>query len=407
MSAAIDRVVVVGGGLAGGTAAFALREAGFEGAVTLVAEEPHLPYERPPLSKAYLRGEENAEAFVVRPEAAYDDEGVTLILGRRAMTIDRTERTVELDGGERLAYDRLILATGAAPRALAGGAHLPGVHVLRTLDDAEAIRSALGAADRVVVVGGGWIGAEVAASLRQLGATVTLVTNLPRPLERVLGSEIGEVYAGLHREHGVELVAGHVAGIVGEERASAVQLSDGRRLPADLVVVGVGVTPRIELARRADLAIAEGGVAVDARLQSSDPAIYAAGDIAAADHPRLGRRLRIEHWDNAKRQGRAAARNAIGFDEPYDRTPYFFSDQYDLGIEVRGLPPPGADVVIRGDPASRSFVAFWVQDGRVAAALNANVWDAGKELAALVKDAAEVDPKRLADPGMPMSAVAA
>ena len=175
MSAAIDRVVVVGGGLAGGTAAFALREAGFEGAVTLVAEEPHLPYERPPLSKAYLRGEENAEAFVVRPQAAYDDEGVTLILGRRAMTIDRTERTVELDGGERLAYDRLILATGAAPRALAGGAHLPGVHVLRTLDDAEAIRSALGAADRVVVVGGGWIGAEVAASLRQLGATVTLV----------------------------------------------------------------------------------------------------------------------------------------------------------------------------------------------------------------------------------------
>jgi 3-phenylpropionate/trans-cinnamate dioxygenase ferredoxin reductase subunit len=406
MTASIDRVVVVGGGLAGGTAAFALREAGFEGEVTLVAEEPHLPYERPPLSKGYLRGEEGTDAFLVRPEAAYDDEGVRLLSGRRALTIDRADRTVELDAGERLAYDRLILATGAGPRTLAGGAHLPGVHVLRTLDDADAIRSAVEGADRVVVVGGGWIGAEVAASLRQLDARVTLVTNLARPLERVLGPEIGDVYAGIHREHGVELVSGHVAGILGDERATGVQLSDGRTVPGDLVVVGVGVVPRIELARRAGLDVADGGVAVDDRLRTSDPAIYAAGDIAAAEHSRLGRRLRIEHWDNAKRQGRAAARNALGLDEAYDRMPYFFSDQFDLGIEVRGLPDPGADLVIRGDLASRAFLAFWLRDGRVTAALNANVWDAGKELSALVRDAAELDPGHLADPARPARPVA-
>jgi 3-phenylpropionate/trans-cinnamate dioxygenase ferredoxin reductase subunit len=361
MSGAVDRVVVVGGGLAGGTAAFALREAGFTGSVSLVAEEPHVPYERPPLSKAYLRAEEGTDAFRVRPEAAYDDEGITLLRGRRALTVDRADRTVELDHGERLAYDRLILATGATPRTLAGASHLPGVLVLRTLDDADAIRSAAGTADRVVVVGGGWIGGEVAASLRQLGAHVTLVTNLARPLERVLGPQIGDVF----------------------------------------------VVPRIELARRAGLATAEGGVAVDDRLRSSDPAIYAAGDIAAAQHPRLDRRLRIEHWDNAKRQGRTAARNAIGFDEPYDRMPYFFSDQFDLGIEVRGLPLPGAGVVIRGDLASRTFVAVWLEGGRVVAALNANVWDAGKELSALVRQAAEVDPERLANRDVPMSLVAA
>ena len=408
MSAAIDRVVVLGGGLAGGTAAFALREAGFTGSVTLVADEPHLPYERPGLSKAYLRGEEPVEKLLVRPEADYDLEGVTLLSGHRAVAVDRTDRTVEMDDGERLPYDRLILATGATPRRLVTrDKDLPGIHLLRTLDDADAIRAAVAAADRVVVIGGGWIGSEVAASLRQLGADVTLVTNLPRPLERALGPEIGDVIADLHREHGVKLVTGQVTGVIGEERVGGVRLGDARTVDADLVVAGVGVVPRIELVLGSGLETAEGGVAVDERLQTSDPSIYAAGDVAAAQHPRLGRRLRIEHWDNAKRQGRVAARNAIGLDEPYDRMPYFFSDQFDLGIEVRGLPSPDAEVVIRGDVASRTFIAFWMEGGRVTAALNANVWDAGKELAAMVRQGAEVDVRRLTDPQVPMSLVAA
>jgi 3-phenylpropionate/trans-cinnamate dioxygenase ferredoxin reductase component len=408
VTADVERVVVLGGGLAGGTAAFALREAGFAGEVTLVGDEPHLPYERPPLSKAYLRGEEPAEKALVKAAGDYAEQDIALLRGRRALTIDRDGRSVELDDGRRLAYDRLILATGATPRRLAAlDADLLGVHYLRTIDDADALRAAVATADRVVVVGGGWIGSEVAASLRQIGASVTLVTNLPNPLERVLGPEVAGAFGELHRERGVELVTGHVAGVVGTDRASGVRLSDGRILPADLVVAGVGVVPRLELALRAGLETSDGGVAVDDRLRSSDPAIFAAGDVAAAFNPRLGRRLRVEHWDNAKRQGRGAARNAIGLDEAYDRIPYFYSDQFDLGIEVRGLPDPADEVVVRGDPRTRTFLAFWLHDGRIAAALNANTWDAGKELATLVRQGATVDAGRLADLGVPIEAVAA
>jgi 3-phenylpropionate/trans-cinnamate dioxygenase ferredoxin reductase subunit len=408
VTASVGRVVVIGGGLAGGTAAFALREAGFDGGVTLVGDERHLPYERPPLSKGYLRGDDPAENAFVRAAGEYESSDIALIRGHRALTLDRGSRHVALDDGRRLSFDRLIMATGATPRRLAvANADLPGVHVLRTLDDADAIRSAIPSAERVAVVGGGWIGSEVAASLRQMGAGVTLVTNLPRPLERVLGAEIGESVAQLHRENGVEIVTGHVAAIVGDERAEGVRLSDGRTVAADLVVAGVGVVPRIELALRAGLETAEGGISVDQHLRTSDPAIFAAGDIAAAQHPRLGRRLRIEHWDNAKRQGRAAARNALGLEEPYDRMPYFFSDQFDLGIEVRGLPSSSDEVVIRGDLGARTFLAFWLAEGRVTAAMNANIWDAGKELGAMVREGTAVDRRRLADASLPMSPVAA
>jgi 3-phenylpropionate/trans-cinnamate dioxygenase ferredoxin reductase subunit len=382
----VDRAVIIGAGLAGASAAFALREAGFEGAVTLLGDERHQPYERPPLSKGYLRGEERAEKAHVRPALDYADAGIALRLGARAVTIDRTDHAVRLADGTVLPYDRLLLGTGAAPRNLAvPGADLPGVMTLRTLDDADAIRTAAEHAERVVVVGGGWIGSEVAASLRQLGRQVTLVVNGSQPLERVLGREVATIYGKLHRDNGVEILSGRVTGIEGASRVTGVRLERGTVLPAQLVVAGVGAVPRLELARRAGLAISGDGVAVDERLRSSDPSIFAAGDIAAAWHPRYERRLRVEHWDNAREQGAAAARNMLGADEPYTRVPYFYSDQFDLGMEYRGYAPDWDEVLLSGDVDRREFLAFWIRDGRVVAGMNANLWDAAAGVAALVE----------------------
>jgi NADPH-dependent 2,4-dienoyl-CoA reductase/sulfur reductase-like enzyme len=261
---------------------------------------------------------------------------------------------------------------------------------LRTFDDADAIRAAAERAEQIVVVGGGWIGSEVAASLRQLGHRVTMVVNGSNPLEHVMGREVAAIYGQLHRERGVEIISGRVTGVEGTKQATGVRLDRGTVLPAQLVVVGIGAVPRIELARRAGLAIAHDGVAVDAQLRTSDPAIFAAGDIAAAWHPRYEQRLRIEHWDNAKRQGAAAARNMLDAGEDYARVPYFYSDQYDLGMEYRGYAPEWDEVVLRGQPDERKFVAFWVRDGRVVAGMNANDWDAAKAVSALVAEHAPV-----------------
>jgi 3-phenylpropionate/trans-cinnamate dioxygenase ferredoxin reductase component len=277
------------------------------------------------------------------------------------------------------------------------------VHYLRTAADADALREAAAGATSIAVIGGGWIGSEVAASLRQLGHDVTLISNLPRPLERVLGPEVAEVYRGLHLEHGVKLVHGHVSGLEGDERVAGVTLADGQRVEADLVVVGVGAVPRTKLALRAGLSTAEGGIAVDEFLRSSVPNIYAAGDVAAAWHPRFGRHLRVEHWDNAIHQGKAVAANILGANEPYVRTPYFYSDQFDLGMEYRGLAPQWGEVVIRGDLAAREFHAFWLADGRVIAAMNANLWDDAEGLQQLVESEGRVDRARLADPTVPLA----
>ena len=398
-----DSVVIVGGGLAGANAAFALREQGMEGRVVLVGEEQVAPYERPPLSKEYLRGETPLENAFVRPLADYDAQGIELMRGRRAVTLDPVARKLNLDDGTDLAYDALLIATGSAPRKLdVGRPSLGGVHYLRNAEDADGLREAAATASSIVVIGGGWIGSEVAASLNQLGREVTIISATERLLEVVLGPEIGQVYTDLHLEHGVRVVHGLVTGLDGEANVEAVRLEDGRTFPADLVVIGIGATPRIKLATRGGLETREGGIAVDEYLRSSVPNIYAAGDVAAAWHPRFGRHIRVEHWDNAINQGKTAAANIAGGAEPYNRTPYFYSDQYDLGMEYRGFAPKWGRVVVRGDLAKREFLAFWMADGRVVAAMNANLWESGDELQALVESERRIDPERLADPAEPL-----
>lgn len=400
----LDTVVIAGGGLAGANAAFTLREHGFAGRVVVVSEEDETPYERPPLSKEYLRGEKSLEEIAVRPAIDYDAQGIELLRGRRAVTLDRAIRQLNLDDGTNLVYDALLIATGAAPRKLSSTrAYLAGTHYLRNVGDADTLREAAGEARAMAVIGGGWVGSEVAASLRQLGGDVTLISNLSRPLERVLGQQIADVYREVHLEHGVRLAHGHVSLIEGEDHVDGVRLSDGQRVPADLVVVGVGAAPRIKLATRSGLETNDGAVTVDEYLRSSAPNIYAAGDVAAAWHPRFGRHLRVEHWDNAIRQGRTAAANILGGNEPYARIPYFYSDQFELGMEYRGYAPEWDEVVIRGDVARREFHAFWLADGRVSAAMNVNLWDDGEELQSLVESDERVDPDRLADRSVPLA----
>lgn len=399
-----EHVLIAGGGLAGASAAFALRKRGFGGRVTIVSDESRPPYERPPLSKTYLRGETPLDEAFVRPLAKYAAQGVELLSGRRAVGLDGAARRLTLDDGTALPYDALLLATGSDPRRLeVPGADLPGVHYLRRADNADAIRAAAAAGRAVAVVGGGWIGSEVAASLRQIGQDVTLITSSGRPLERVLGPEVADIYATLHLEHGVRLLAGHVVAVEGTDWVTGLALADGQHLAADLVVLGVGAAPRLELARQAQLELVEGGVRVDADLRTSVPNIYAAGDIAAVWSPRYDRYLRVEHWDNAKRQGTAVAADIIGEGEAYTRTPYFYSDQFELGMEYRGFASAWDRVVIRGDVAKREFLAFWLDDGVVQAAMNANVWDSAKELGRLVGSREPVDAERLADPSFPLA----
>ncbi len=397
--------VIVGAGLAGAVAAATLRSEGFDGSVVLLGAEPHRPYERPPLSKGLLRGESDAEQAFVHDSAFYADNGIELRLGRRATRIDPVDRRVHLDDGEPLGYDRLLLATGARPRELRlPGAGVAGIHHLRDLDDARRLRDGLATATRVAVVGTGWIGSEVAASLRQLGHEVALIGPSPLPLP-ALGPEIGKVYRDLHAEHGVELHLGQrVSGFTGDPDVTGVVTRDGPVIEADLVVVGVGAVPRVELAEAAGLMV-DGGILVDEHLEASARGVFAAGDVASAWHPVLERRLRVEHWANARQQGATAARNMLGQAVPYEARPSFFSDQYDLGMEYLGHADPDDRVVFRGDPASREFLAFWVRDDRVVAAMNANIWDVGDQLRAIVEGGAAVAPQLLADLHVPLEAL--
>jgi NADPH-dependent 2,4-dienoyl-CoA reductase/sulfur reductase-like enzyme len=406
--------VIVGAGLAGAKAAQTLREEGFAGRVVIVGDEAERPYERPPLSKGLLLGSATRDSVYVHEADWYDKHDVELRSGVRADAIDRDAKQVVLAGGERIGYDRLLLATGSRPRRLPlPGADLDGVHVLRALAHSDRLDATLTEGTRLVVIGAGWIGLEIAAAARARGVTVAVVEMAHLPLQRVLGDRIAEVFAGLHREHGVgfHFDAG-VSELRGGGRVEEVALADGTVLPADAVLVAVGAQPNIELAERAGLDVGD-GVLVDARLASSDPDIFAAGDVAGAEHPLFRSRIRVEHWANALNMGPAAARGMLGQDAPYDKLPYFYTDQYDLGMEYSGFVEspgsPDVDVVVRGDlgtdGAAPEFVAFWVTGGRVLAGMNVNVWDVTDDIQDLVRAGCAgrtVDPARLADPDVPL-----
>lgn len=420
MSRRDERFVIVGGGLAGAKAATTLREEGFDGEVVVLSAEGQQPYDRPPLSKAYLP-KTGADAARARTKAFLDDPGfyevnrIDLRLGTQATEIDVCEREVSVEGGE-LRYDRLLLATGSdVIRLQLPGSDLPGIHYLRTMVDADRLHEALQGGTRVVVVGAGWIGLEVAAAARAHDCTVTVVDVVEVPLARVLGPELGSVYAQLHRDHGVELrmqtgVTGFAPGMNGG--VGAVALDDGEEIAADVVVIGVGVRPNASLAQQAGIAV-DNGILVDEQLRTSDADVFAAGDCVNLWSPFYQRRLRVEHWANALNGGPAAARAMLGQEVLYDRIPYFYSDQYDFGMEYSGWVDPSDydEVVFRGNREAREFVAFWVKrseagTGTVLAALNGNVWDVVGDLRALIRSRAAVDLARLRDPDVPLAELA-
>jgi 3-phenylpropionate/trans-cinnamate dioxygenase ferredoxin reductase subunit len=400
--------IIVGAGLAGAKAAETLRAEGFDGRLLLLGEEAERPYERPPLSKAYLRGETGRDSLYVHQAGFYAAHDIELRPSTRVRSIDPAARELELASGERIGYQRLLLATGAAPRRLPlPGAELDGVQYLRTRSDADTLAAAVARAEQVVVVGTGWIGSEAAASIRQLGREVALIGPDTAPLAKVLGPEVAGIYRDLHADHGVRLVLGtRIAAFRGTGQVEAVVIDDGRTIDCDLVLVGAGAVPRTELAEAAGLPVGN-GVLVNEELEAVGAAgIYAAGDVAAAWHPRYQSYLHVEHWANALNQGPAAARNMLGVPTAYARLPYFYSDQYDLGMEYSGFAAAWDRVVVRGDPATRAFIAFWLKDQRVVAGMNANIWDVTEPIQTLIRGGWPVDPARLADPDIPLDQVA-
>ncbi|GAB2751773.1 NAD(P)/FAD-dependent oxidoreductase [Streptomyces bullii] len=411
--------VIVGGGLAGAKAAETLRAEGFTGRVILICDERDHPYERPPLSKGYLLGKEERDSVFVHEPAWYARNDVELHLGQTVDAVDRTAKTVRFgEDGTVVRYDKLLLATGAEPRRLdIPGTDLAGVHHLRRLAHAERLKQVLTTLGRdnghLVIAGAGWIGLEVAAAAREYGAEVTVVHRGQTPLHSVLGPELGQLFAELHREHGVRFHFGaRLTEIVGQDgMVLAARTDDGEEHPAHAVLAAIGAAPRTGLAEAAGLEIADrahgGGIVVDEGLRTSDPDIHAAGDVVSFPHALFGARMRVEHWANALNGGPAAARAMLGRDVTYDRLPYFFTDQYDLGMEYSGSAPPGAydQVVIRGDAGKREFIAFWVKDGRVLAGMNVNVWDVTDPIQRLIRSRAHVNTEALADPHIPLDSL--
>jgi NADPH-dependent 2,4-dienoyl-CoA reductase/sulfur reductase-like enzyme len=403
--------VIVGGGLAGAKAAETLRTEGFDGDVVLFGSEQEEPYDRPPLAKGYLLGKDARDSVFVHAAGWYPKHNVDLRTGVTVTAIDPAGHAVAFDGGT-LSYGKLLLATGASARRIdIPGASLDGVLYLRTLRESDALKAAFTPDARVVIVGAGWIGLEAAAAARTAGAAVTIVEPQPGALHSALGPELGGKFAALHRAHGVEFRFAESAAefrpaASDAARVGSVVTTGGTELPADVVVVGIGAVPNDELARAAGLDVSN-GVVTDAALRTSGQDIFAAGDVASSFHPMLGRHLRMDHWSNALNGGKAAARSMLGQQVEYNRVPYFYSDQYDLGMECSGLPLPGSydQVVYRGDSGTLEFIAFWLNDRRVVAGMNVNVWDVTTEIQSLIRSARQIDPGRLSNPAIPLSEI--
>jgi len=400
---------IVGGGLAGAKAAEALRDNDFDGHVVLFAAEEKLPYERPPLSKDFLAGKKSLDEFTVHPAAWYRDHDIDLRLGTEVRGIDRHKQAVTLPDRESVSYDKLLLATGSRSRRPdLPGAGADGVYYLRSFEDAVAIRSVLADGAAMGIVGAGWIGLEVAANARDRGAAVTVIESAKLPLLNALGPELAEVFAQLHLEHGVDLrLESGVAEILTTDgRATGLKLTDGTEVPVDAALVAVGAAPNVELAEKAGLDMADGGVAVDASLRTSDPHIFAVGDIASAWNPLLDTRIRTEHWANALNQPAVAAAAMMDKEATYDALPYFFTDQYDLGMEYVGHSAGYQRVVTRGDVNGREFTAFWLDGGnRVLAGMNVNIWEGLDDIKEVIRSKRQVDADKLADPKEPLAGV--
>lgn len=397
-------VVIVGGGLAGAKTAESLRGWGFDGRVTIVGEEPCRPYQRPPLSKSYLRGRSGFEDAAVHPEKFYESNDIDLLTSTRVLSIDPRSRTVGLSGNAALHWDHLVLATGARARHWKrSGAELDGVLYLRSIEDADAIRTRIEPGARAVVLGAGWVGTEVAASIRRLGIEVAMVYRSAVPFESTMGPAVGAAVADVHRSNGVELYPSSVpVALRGSRHVEAVELEDGRLLAADFVVAGVGAEPADELALAAGLDV-EVGVLTDAQLRASAHGVFAVGDVAAIDHPLFDGRVRSHHWWSALTQPPTVAANIVGVPAVYDWVPTFTSKQYDLMLEHTGHAPRWDSIVVRGDVSQRRFVAFWMLDGTVVAGLTAGIAGLEHQIRSLVAGRRRVDPRALADPGTGIS----
>jgi 3-phenylpropionate/trans-cinnamate dioxygenase ferredoxin reductase subunit len=400
--------VIAGAGLAGAKAAQELRERGFDGRVVLIGTEPERPYERPPLTKDYLRGESDRDKTYVHPPDFYEKHEIELMTETTVTGIDPGGSRVTLDGGRELSYDRLLLTTGSEPRRIsAPGAELEGIYYLRSLADCDELRRRLDDSVRVVVVGAGWIGSEFAASARQLGLEVTVIDPLALPNERIFGAEVGGFYRDVHVQHGVDMLLGQgVEAFEGDDTVARVRTSAGKVVECDFAVVGIGISPRTALAEEAGLEV-DNGIVTSERLETSAPGVFAAGDVASALHPFYEHRIRVEHWANALNQGPSAARAMLGEEISYDRIPYFFSDQYDVGMEYSGYATSWDQVVFRGDRAGGEFIAFWLSDARVVGGMNVNVWDVNQHVQELIRSRRPVDVSALTDPDTPLDSLVA